>query len=401
MLAELKKGDDVVTQGGIIGKVTGIKDNELTLQLQEGVRVRFLRSAVTGALHGRDAPAGSPRRSPRRKPPRSTPERSTAQRMERGWWWKAALYGVVTVLAVLYLVPTVVPEEKQPAFIQKHFQKRIQLGLDLQGGLHLVYEVNVDKAVSDKVDRLSSDIEDRLHRTRASTTSTWSAAKGSRRHHPHVQERRPTRRSSTTQLLREYRKSLDLVEPRRRRRRRAAAPRPQPDRRGPRLRAPPGHRDHPQPRRQARRRRADHHQEGDRHHRRAPRPQARRLRADQVDHRPHRAARVQDRRRRLGVHEEGRGGRAQGDRRRRWPTDIDVQPEAWTEKDSASSTRTSTCARRAATRCRSSSPSLTGDLAVPPDHEIGYEEMQARGENGEPDARQATGGPTTSTSARR
>ena len=48
MLSELKKGDDVSTSGGIIGKVTGIKDNELTLQIQEGVRVRVLRSAVTG-----------------------------------------------------------------------------------------------------------------------------------------------------------------------------------------------------------------------------------------------------------------------------------------------------------------------------------------------------------------
>src|SRR6188768_1733335 len=86
--------------------------------------------------------------------------------MERGWWWKAALYGVITVLAVLYLIPTVVPEEKQPGFIKEHFQKRIQLGLDLQGGLHLVYEVNVDKAVSDKVDRLASDIEERLHKDR-------------------------------------------------------------------------------------------------------------------------------------------------------------------------------------------------------------------------------------------
>ncbi len=84
--------------------------------------------------------------------------------MERSWWWKAALYGVITVVAVLYLVPTVVSEEKQPAFIKSHFQKRIQLGLDLQGGLHLVYEVNVDKAVSDKVDRLASDIEDRLRK---------------------------------------------------------------------------------------------------------------------------------------------------------------------------------------------------------------------------------------------
>src|SRR6185503_17441088 len=89
--------------------------------------------------------------------------------MERSWWWKAALYGVVTVLAVLYLIPTVVPEEKQPSYIKSHFQKKIQLGLDLQGGLHLVYEVNVDKAVSDKVDRLSSDIEDRLRRDKSVT----------------------------------------------------------------------------------------------------------------------------------------------------------------------------------------------------------------------------------------
>ena len=50
--------------------------------------------------------------------------------MERSWWWKAALYGVVTVLACLYLIPSVVPTEKQPAFIQKLFTKRIQKGLD-------------------------------------------------------------------------------------------------------------------------------------------------------------------------------------------------------------------------------------------------------------------------------
>jgi preprotein translocase subunit YajC len=51
MLSELKKGDDVSTQGGIIGKITGIKDNEVTLQVQEGVRIRVLRSAVTGVYN--------------------------------------------------------------------------------------------------------------------------------------------------------------------------------------------------------------------------------------------------------------------------------------------------------------------------------------------------------------
>jgi preprotein translocase subunit YajC len=46
MLTELKKGEEVVTQGGIIGKITGITDGELVLQVQEGVRLRVLRSAV-------------------------------------------------------------------------------------------------------------------------------------------------------------------------------------------------------------------------------------------------------------------------------------------------------------------------------------------------------------------
>jgi preprotein translocase subunit YajC len=50
MLAELKKGDEVVTTGGIIGRISGIKDTEITLQVQEGVRIRIQRSAVTGRL---------------------------------------------------------------------------------------------------------------------------------------------------------------------------------------------------------------------------------------------------------------------------------------------------------------------------------------------------------------
>ena len=61
MLKELKKGDDVVTQGGLIGKVSGIKDNELTLQVQEGVRIRVLRSAVTGLYPGPGASAPAPK----------------------------------------------------------------------------------------------------------------------------------------------------------------------------------------------------------------------------------------------------------------------------------------------------------------------------------------------------
>ena len=57
MLAQLKRGDDVVTTGGLIGKISGIKDDEITLQVQEGVRFRILRSAVTGVYKPTAEPA--------------------------------------------------------------------------------------------------------------------------------------------------------------------------------------------------------------------------------------------------------------------------------------------------------------------------------------------------------
>ena len=48
MLAALQKGDSVITRGGIIGKVSGVTDSMLTLELQEKVRVRVLRSHIDG-----------------------------------------------------------------------------------------------------------------------------------------------------------------------------------------------------------------------------------------------------------------------------------------------------------------------------------------------------------------
>src|SRR3954471_4937175 len=130
--------------------------------------------------------------------------------MERSWWWKALIYGAIVALACLYLVPTVVPPDKQPGFIKSHFQKKIQLGLDLQGGLHLVYEVNVDKAVSDKVDRLSSDIEDRLQRDKG--VKDVNVNREGRDDIILTFKNAAEQAKIDDQLLREYRKSLDLVE---------------------------------------------------------------------------------------------------------------------------------------------------------------------------------------------
>lgn len=46
MLSELKAGDVIVTQGGIIGKITGVKDPEVVVEISQGVRVRLMRSHI-------------------------------------------------------------------------------------------------------------------------------------------------------------------------------------------------------------------------------------------------------------------------------------------------------------------------------------------------------------------
>jgi preprotein translocase subunit SecD len=127
--------------------------------------------------------------------------------MERSWWWKAALYGVAIILAVLYLVPTVVPEEKRPAFFQNYFTKRIQLGLDLKGGLHLVYEVNIEKAVSSKVDRLANDVDDALKKKGADFTVVRSG-----RDDIAITFKVPSEMSKLDdELLKPYRRDLDVM----------------------------------------------------------------------------------------------------------------------------------------------------------------------------------------------
>jgi len=102
-------------------------------------------------------------------------------------------------------VPTVVPEEKRPAFFKDHFTKRIQLGLDLQGGLHLVYEVNIDKACRARwtVCRMTSRTP-----SREVADVTW-AAKGATTSLCLSRIRRPGRRGRrTAQALR---RELDEV----------------------------------------------------------------------------------------------------------------------------------------------------------------------------------------------
>ncbi|MBN2716889.1 MAG: preprotein translocase subunit YajC [Deltaproteobacteria bacterium] len=48
MLDAIGKGAEIVTNGGLIGRVVLVKDNVLTLELADKIRVRVLRSQVAG-----------------------------------------------------------------------------------------------------------------------------------------------------------------------------------------------------------------------------------------------------------------------------------------------------------------------------------------------------------------
>ncbi|MGL4233910.1 MAG: preprotein translocase subunit YajC [Casimicrobium sp.] len=50
MLEALQKGDEVVTAGGIVGKVTKLDENYVTLQVAGSNEISFQRSAVTALL---------------------------------------------------------------------------------------------------------------------------------------------------------------------------------------------------------------------------------------------------------------------------------------------------------------------------------------------------------------
>ena len=51
MVTALRRGDQVVTQGGLIGKVVKVKeDNELEVELAEGVKVRVVQSPIAQVL---------------------------------------------------------------------------------------------------------------------------------------------------------------------------------------------------------------------------------------------------------------------------------------------------------------------------------------------------------------
>jgi preprotein translocase subunit SecD len=81
--------------------------------------------------------------------------------------YRALAYVTLILGAIVFLVPTFV----QPTPKWWPWQQPIRLGLDLQGGTHLVYHVDIDKAVDNLVERAAQDLEGQLRQAQIGATT--------------------------------------------------------------------------------------------------------------------------------------------------------------------------------------------------------------------------------------
>ena len=149
----MRRGDTVVTSGGLVGKVTKvIDDDQIEVELAEDVqgaadaldggrrarqgragegggRVELIASRSAGSLNRCFIfPAGRQRRSCSRRS------------------WSAP-----------FAIPNFLPEKTVQSW-PKWAQRHIVLGLDLQGGSHILLEVNSNAVRKEKVETLRDDV---------------------------------------------------------------------------------------------------------------------------------------------------------------------------------------------------------------------------------------------------
>jgi preprotein translocase subunit SecD len=112
--------------------------------------------------------------------------------MERSWYWRVALIVAVTLASIYQLVPSWFyfrlpadrrTEEAYEASVPRWApdpKSRLNLGLDLQGGIHLTLGVDVERAVKAKVARRADEIGDFLKSKSVAFESSQPVAGNSR-----------------------------------------------------------------------------------------------------------------------------------------------------------------------------------------------------------------------------
>lgn len=82
--------------------------------------------------------------------------------MSRTWWAKLALFVAVTVGAAIYVIPTAL--NLDPQTTKFPFKQKINLGLDLQGGVYMVLGVDFKKVYGEVSERLADNLREEIDR---------------------------------------------------------------------------------------------------------------------------------------------------------------------------------------------------------------------------------------------
>ena len=142
MLKAIRRGDTVITNGGIVGKVTKVvDDSEVELQIAEGVKVRAMRSLIA-EVRAKAEPVAGNTPLKRRRPCFI----SRAGRSRSSCW--SSLAGFIADA-----FRTSSPPRRSRRGRRSCRKRQMVLGLDLRGGAHLLLEVDRESLVADRVRR--------------------------------------------------------------------------------------------------------------------------------------------------------------------------------------------------------------------------------------------------------
>jgi preprotein translocase subunit SecD len=75
--------------------------------------------------------------------------------MKKKFLWRVSLIATAIILSILFFLPSTSLVSSLPDWLKKY---GITLGLDLQGGVHLVYEVDIDKTIDVTTERIVSSL---------------------------------------------------------------------------------------------------------------------------------------------------------------------------------------------------------------------------------------------------
>src|SRR3989304_3400768 len=78
--------------------------------------------------------------------------------MSKSIMWRFVLIGFFFLLAVVLFLPSTPFSKSLPSWYKDNFPK-IALGLDLQGGMHLVLQVDTEKGIENHLQRMSKGID--------------------------------------------------------------------------------------------------------------------------------------------------------------------------------------------------------------------------------------------------